>query len=211
MDSNEILFNHSLQMMKEDFNNRSNQSNQLLMDRSRYYRISVIIWGAPLLIAAAILKEGMINLNEMSSIGWSPFVKIVLSMSFILASLINSIMLNSIINNEVSVRLSTSGMNYLRDLYFKILIDNKVIDQDPNLINIINIKNGQPRFRIINSSGNQFSYILYSISNILFALIGLVLSYRSFIFYNIICTILFVGIVVTHIYILKFRKINGIN
>ena len=185
--SDQELYRHALTMMQIDFEERSHQATSYALDRSNFIRISLIIWGIPFILSAALLDN---NLMSVDFSALEPAVILLESISFFSAAFVNCISLASIINNFNTTNLSTSGMNYLRALYFTILVRSKTISFDDKVFKALDIENGQPVFKYNRSNSAFLGFYLMIIVNILFGVIGTILIWL----FN--SNFLFIGVVV---------------
>jgi len=206
--NSEKIIDHALKMMQIEFEQRSNQVIQMALDRSRLFRLGLIVWGIPLVVTATLFKAGL----NVSIFNWELSAKVVISLSFYIASLINCVLLAAIISNGNSSNLSASGINYLRSIYFKILSDNGIIHLNDELRQkVLCYDNGEPQFRVISSESSGLSSKLIAITNIIYSIIGslfLATIEVQYIFFTIPSLILIIFI---NYYILKAMDFKGIS
>ena len=194
-------------MMEIDFEQRSEQIVQMALDRSKLLRISLIIWGIPIVTAATLLKSGITP----SFFHWDISAKIIIGICFFFSANINSISLASQIGNGNTTNLAASGINYFRTIYFKILIDHGKLSLTNELKKVLFLgEEGEPTFRLIRSHSNELAYRLIAGVNILYSLVGV------YVFYHVSTTSLVIGIVfliisvfVNVITLLKHKKFAG--
>lgn len=170
MTPDEQLLHCALELAKVDFRERSQQVIQLALDRSKFLRIMLLIWGTPLVIAATTLQlEGLAQklpklIGPLSLVG----------LSFLLASLANCAVLAAMRGNRNSSNLAASGMNYLRTVYLHILLREGVLEPDETLARITSASpEDPPVFRLIHSSSTDLVLLLAGAVNIIYAFLGL--------------------------------------
>lgn len=181
---------HSFEMMRIDFEQRSQEVIQLTTERSKSFRIALIIWTLPLLISSVLLKKEAFEVVE--KMDFISFHNI-LAIGFISAGLINCIILSALISSRNSINFSTSGMNYLRSVYFDWLYHSKNIHLDDNLKNLLGVfDNQKPIFKYSSSKSSDIMLILTAVINIIYGLLGVILCIKNNLELLIINTILFI-------------------
>ena len=166
---------HSFELLKVDFEQRSQQILNLTLDRSKFLRLSILVWSAPLVISAAVIEKKSIEelFVSTSIIG-------LISLCFYFCTLINFVVFVLTIHNWNTIRISISGVNYIRSLYFHLLQKHSIIDvqKDEILSKVVSIKEGNPKFKVVNSKSNNILLYAYSIVNSFYALIGYLSLYQ---------------------------------
>ena len=194
---------NSLEMMKVDFEQRSQQVIQLALDRSKFLRIAIIIWGVPLGISSTLLFKSMAS-DNISEI-FFPFS--IISISFLLVSIANCIVLSAMLGNRNSSNLSSSGMNYIRSVYLYYLHSKDIIKLKPNLQKISQIKSNEfPDFEIHHSSSNDLVMYFIAVLNIIYSILGCIVSYYVSLPFMFFCIGIFLLSFIFHFIIL--RKIS---
>lgn len=168
------IISHSLRMMQIDFEQRSQQVIQLALDRSKFLKIALVVWGAPLIIAATILGGKL----HPDSLRLSP--NEILALSFFAAALVNSIILSAMVGNRNSSNLAASGMNYLRGCYFKVLPKNGYLTLPEDLAKTFYINlSDSPSIRLVRSKSTDLWLLVTAFTNVVYAAVGVFLVYGT--------------------------------
>ncbi len=165
---------NALDLLLVDFEQRSQQVVQLSLDRSKFIRIALLIWGVPLAVGGTLFFKPLVS-NIFPPI-LSPIA--IIALSFLLSSLANCIVLSAIIGNRNSANLAASGMNYIRSLCFHSLSSSEVITLNENIRNVIGLApNKAPEFILTRSASTDLMIIFFALLNIIYASVGCLLSF----------------------------------
>ena len=199
----------AFELLKSDFEQRSQQALNLTLDRSKFIRLSILVWSTPLLIGVAFIEK-----KSIESLFESAVTIGLISLCFYFCALVNFVIFALNIHNSNAIRISTSGINYIRSLYFNLLHKNSIvnIEEDEILSNIVHVKNGKPKFSIVYSKSNNILLYSYAVVNSIYILFGLTLLVQINNF-NIIAGGVIIGVllILGHFLVIgttsKFKKV----
>jgi hypothetical protein len=160
----------ALAFARIDFEQRSQQVMLLGQDRSRFIRLSTIIWGAPLAIAATVFSQSQ---DLVASLPPGCTRLVVIGASFVLSSLVNCGLLAALLGNRNAANLAASGMNYLREVYLHCLLERGTLDRDMVLERVTGARRDRsPCMRPVVSSTTDLVLLVMLSFNLLYACIG---------------------------------------
>lgn len=193
--SNENAF----RLMELDFEQRSQQIIQLSLDRSRFQRLQILIWSAPIVVTA-----GVKNVSAGDDANGLLQTGLIIGGAFIVASILNIVSLCAIIGNRNTTNLCATFVNYVRRYYFHRLISAGKFSEtdkskrflkfnDDNLYDVIYVQSGS----------TDLGIYLSCLANLLYALVGTYLiSDRSY----FIAAMMFACILIS--YVLALTKMT---
>jgi hypothetical protein len=191
---------NAFELLRIDFEQRSQQVTRMAMDRSSFLRIALLIWGAPLAVSAALLKDPSLGGQVLPWLS-IPFVS---GLSFLLASLANCIVLAAIVGNRNTANLSASGMNFIRALYFRTLTVRKLISIDRELRTIIGLTSElRPRFQVVVSRSTDLVIVMFTATNMSFLLVGFYLCCSARLGHLLISGIILALVIACHAIIIR--------
>lgn len=172
-----ITTEDALALTKIDFEQRSQQVIQLQQDRSRFIRLAVLVWGAPLAIAATVLTQ-LTGLEDVLS---PPLTRLVIAgTSFVFSNLVNCALLAALLGNRNTSNLAAAGMNYIREVYLHALLNHEVLDSDPALAKVTGVhRDKPPRFRAVVSASTDLVLMVMVGFNVLYGCIGAAIAIWS--------------------------------
>lgn len=195
-----MKISNSYDLLRVDFEQRSQQVIQLSLDRSKFIKLSLLIWGAPLMIGATIFFQTFTPLNSIELL--SPVT--ITSLSFMISCLANCIILSAITGNRNSSNNSAAGMNYIRAIYFHNLESNKCLEIDEKVKEIIGLNdNSLPTFRPVTSGSTDLILIFFGFVNVIYALIGVYMSFFTSTLFIVFSCFIFLVCVISNFIILR--------
>jgi hypothetical protein len=175
---------HYFKMMEIDFEQRSNHVIQLSLDHSRFVRICLLIWSAPLAVGAALLQFGGSINNLRLPFNSTEF----LAITCFAASLINCIVLCAMVGNRNSSSLAGTAMNYMRSIYAARLVQEGLLTLEENAWKAIPLRNGrEPRFKLSVSRSTDSLLVMTAGFDLTYSGLGAVILWNT---QTVLCVLL---------------------
>jgi hypothetical protein len=195
---------HAFEMLRIDFAKRSDQVVQLALDRSRFLRLTILLWSGPLIITYFLLREAPLA----SQLSPSLSSKAVAGMAFILSALANCAILAAMTGNRNTSNIATAGMNYLRMTYLHMLVRKNMITIDESLRNVLSIdERATPVFRAVTSSSSDLVLYVTAFINVVYGLIGVSIVYISSDSLSFLASVI-LEVIVVSVHFIMLRRIS---